>query len=260
MQEPFRQISVNNDKSVPYRVPLNGLVSEPYVSILCYPKPTTAEARKRIIELRTLRISALEFLGDKLVGNVGVLGKGYVGIVVAAYINHRKVALKIRRVDADRPSMLHEARMLKKANSVHVGPEFVAATSNFLMMQLVQGSHLPEWLDKTSLLGRMKTVFLEILLQCRRLDVAGLDHGELSKAPKHVLVTDADVPFIVDFETASVKRRPSNVTSMCQYLFLRRQALVPFFFDEQELLQALQRYKKQRSSRNFEKILRTLSH
>ena len=52
-----------------------------------------------------------------------------------------------------------------------------------------------------------------------QLDQVGLDHGELSKAPKHLLVDKAEKIFIVDFETASLERRVANVTAVCQYLF-----------------------------------------
>ena len=55
--------------------------------------------------------------------------------------------------------------------------------------------------------------------QCFRLDQIGLDHGELSKAPKHLLVDKTKRIFIVDFETASIERRVANVTAVCQYLF-----------------------------------------
>lgn len=44
----------------------------------------------------------------------------------------RKVALKIRRTDADRSQMYHEADMLKKANSVDVGPKLLDVSENFL--------------------------------------------------------------------------------------------------------------------------------
>jgi putative serine/threonine protein kinase len=52
------------------------------------------------------------------------------------------------------------------------------------------------------------------------MDAYGLDHGELSRAHKNVIVSNTDGATILDFESASLVRRPSNFTSLTQYLFL----------------------------------------
>jgi predicted Ser/Thr protein kinase len=41
-----------------------------------------------------------------------VVGKGFVGIVVAAHRDSVRLALKIRRLDADREDLLQEAELL----------------------------------------------------------------------------------------------------------------------------------------------------
>ena len=61
------------------------------------------------------------------------------GLVTQAILDGDLVALKIRRADADRPSMHEEARLLRLANSVNVGPRLVAATKDFLVMELAFG-------------------------------------------------------------------------------------------------------------------------
>ena len=63
--------------------------------------------------------------------NIPVLGKGYVGVVVVANMKGQKVALKMRRIDADRLNFTHEAEMLQKANAIGVGPKFIAVSNNF---------------------------------------------------------------------------------------------------------------------------------
>jgi len=87
------------------------------------------------------------FRGDRLVNNVKVLGKGCVGIVVLAYTAAGKVALKIRRTDADRAGMKHEAQMLRAANSVGVGPKLLDFSENLLMMEFVDGLLIPRWVE-----------------------------------------------------------------------------------------------------------------
>ncbi|MGB9741063.1 MAG: serine/threonine protein kinase [Candidatus Bathyarchaeia archaeon] len=236
------------------------LIEEPYASIICYPKASKVEIKKRLNELRKLGVEAIEFSGEKETFNTPVLGKGCVGIVVAAYINGKKVALKIRRVDADRSSMLEEAKKLGSANSVSVGPKVLGVSRNFLLMQFVEGKLLPKWLGKRVKGKSVIRVLRRILEQCWLLDRIGLDHGELSHAPKHIIVDGSDEPYIVDFEAASQSRRPSNVTSICQFLFISGQTAEEIARkigerDKKAITEALRLYKKDRTRENFEKIL-----
>jgi len=237
------------------------LSEEPYASVVCYPKPSKAELKKRLGELQRLGVETLEFSGEKQAFNIPVLGKGCVGIVTIAYRNGEKVALKIRRVDADRSGMRKEAEMLKKANSVRVGPRLLCVSKDFLLMQFVDGGLLPKWLEKRRGKKQIRKVLREVLKQCWRLDRAGLDHGELSYAPKHIIIDKGDVPFIVDFETASLNRKPSNVTSICQFLFIsglvaKQMAEKLGGKDEKAIIEALRRYKTDRTRGNFEAILK----
>jgi putative serine/threonine protein kinase len=237
------------------------LGEEPYASVICYPRPSKVELKGRLRELQKLAINALEFTGAKEAFNVPVLGKGCVGIVIMAYRNGEKAALKIRRVDADRARMRREAEMLRKANSVLVGPRILAVSKNFLLMQFIGGVLLPEWLDKRRGKALIRNVLREVLEQCWRLDVAGLDHGELSRAPKHIIIDKCGVPFIVDFETASVNRNSSNVTSICQFLFIsgliaKNVAEKLGAKDKKAIVEALRRYKGDRVRGNFEDVLK----
>ena len=231
-------------------LPLEGLKEEPYCSILCYPKCTEDELRIRLEELEKHGVTDVEFAGNGNAFNVPVLGKGYVGIVVVAKRYSQRLALKIRRVDADRVDLLHEAKMLRKANSAGVGPEFVDESKNFVLMQLIEGELLPAWLKENADEGLVRRVLSEVLEQCWRLDLLGLDHGELSKAPKHVIVDHYQKPWIVDFETSSDRRKPANVTAICQYLAMSG-GPIPKAISEilgernrSEIVEALRYYKK----------------
>ena len=242
-------------------LPIMQLDKEPYASILCYPRASPMEIQNRIEELQNHGVQALEFTGKASASNIPVLGKGYVGVVVVAQVNGQRVALKMRRIDADRESLEHEAELLVKANNINVGPKFLAVSKNFLLMQLIDGDLLEDWLETRKDKQLVHKVLVDILEQCWRLDEAGLDHGELSKAPKHLLVDKSQKPFIVDFETASVERKVINVTSVCQFLFMgnsRAAKMLSGVFGERnraELIAALKNYKKDRNRRNFEGLL-----
>ena len=247
----------------PIIVPVDQLIQEPYASVLCFPSPCETELRSRLQELRNHGITALEFSGSASLFGVAlpVLGKGFVGIVVIAHLNGERVAVKIRRSDADRADLLHEANMLSKANSVNVAPKLMKASKNFLLMQLINGDLFPNWLETNKDVAKVKQVLREVLEQCFRLDQVGLDHGELSKAPKHLLVDNTEKAFIVDFETASAERRVANVTAVCQYLFAGNSTaakILAEIFGEKnrlELIDALKAYKKNRTRENFDGLL-----
>jgi len=215
----------------------------------------------RLCELRQLGVEWVEFDGKASAFSVPVLGKGYVGIVVVAYVGGKRCALKMQRVDSDRESLLREAELLKLANTVGVGPKFLGVTKHFLLMELVDGGLIEEWLQTHTAKSEVQAVLVDILEQCWRLDSICLDHGELSKAPKHLLLNSKDKAFIVDFETASTVRNASNVTSVCQFLFMGHseacQAIVQALGerDRAAFVGALRNYRRNRNRQDFEALV-----
>jgi len=201
-------------------VPLDGLLETRAAPLLCYPRFDADEAERRLRELRLMGVEALELQGRLRVGGIRVLGKGHVGVVVAARFEGASAALKIRRVDADRESFAAEAENLKMANRVSVGPRLLGVSDNFLLMELVEGEYLTEWVGglQQSDEGRLRRVLRRLFDKARRLDRVGLDHGELSSAHRHVIVA-GDEPRIIDFESASAGRRVANVTSIANYVY-----------------------------------------
>jgi putative serine/threonine protein kinase len=246
----------------PITVPIAELNTEPYASVVCYPRASPAEMQERIVELQKLGVEAIEFCGKAAAFTLPILGKGYVGIVVAAHVGGEVFALKMQRVDSDRESVEREAELLTKANSVGVGPKFLSAIKHFLLMQLVDGDLLEVWLQTHTQKESVHKILVDILEQCWRIDKIYLDHGELSNAPKHLLVNKFDKPFIVDFETASTQRNASNVTSVCQYLFqgnsdvCKAIASIIGIRNRTELIAALRNYRKNRNRENFEDLLK----
>jgi putative serine/threonine protein kinase len=245
-------------------VPVSRLLGTRYSRILTYPVADEAKAKLRIKELRGAGISSLRFTGSTLIDGVPVLGKGCVGIVTRAKLDAATVALKIKRNDADRPSMTNEARLLRLANSVDVGPRLITATENFIVMEFFQGMPLFRWAEMHTA-GNMRAVkelLASLMCSCRRLDTIGLDHGELSHAPKNVLVNARGEGCIVDFESASAVRRVANVTSLLQYFLFGRISrtlhISKVFSRRALILRTLAEYKKEPSVGNFQNILRVL--
>ncbi|MFB3887922.1 MAG: serine/threonine protein kinase [Candidatus Bathyarchaeia archaeon] len=247
----------------PVVVAVEQLHEEPYASVLCYPKPNDCELQRRQSELCSLGVTAVEFSGTASAFGVPgpILGKGYVGIVLVAHVGGERLALKILRLDAGRPDLMHEAAMLKKANSVGVGPKLKSVSQNFLLTQLIDGDLLPAWLKSHREREVVRSVLKEVLEQCWRLDQAGLDHGELSKAPKHVIIDREQKPWLLDFETASDKRKPANVTAICNFLFTNAGTVATAVAgaigerDRTEIARTLKAYRKERTRASFERVV-----
>src|SRR6267378_50282 len=166
-------------------VPLDKLTKEPYSSILGYPKATRGELSKRVTELK------------------------------------KTVALKIRRIDSSRPEMGSEAKLLRLANEVDVGPKLLDGSKNFIIMEYLEGKKIIDWIRDLKGKGsaaKLRSTIRKVLEDCYNLDKIRLDHGELSHIHKHVIV--GNKVCIIDFESASVNRRTSNVTSATQSIFI----------------------------------------
>ncbi|UCD44343.1 MAG: serine/threonine protein kinase [Candidatus Bathyarchaeota archaeon] len=243
------------------RVPLDGILGSKAGFLLSYPRYDEETVTRRIHELRGLGVESLELLGRHMIDGIPVQGKGHVGVVVSALVVGKRVALKIRRIDADRVSFEGEAEHLKLANSVSVGPVFLGVSENFLLMELVEGEYLIDWVGglRPSDEPRLQGVFRGVLDRARRLDVAGLDHGELSRASRHIIMA-GEVPHIVDFESASTGRRCRNVTSVSQFLFRSREMRrrirgVTKLQLEEELLEALRVYSVEPSDGSYLRLL-----
>ena len=245
--------------------PLSSLANPPFNRLVAYPSGDPDEVESRIHQLHQLEITALDFQGPLRTDRLSVLGKGVVGIVVIGVRGNRRVAVKIRRVDARRPSLIHEAELLMAANSLKVGPECLGGTADVLAMEFIEGLSLPLWLESLTGRGRrarVRSVVKPLLEECFRMDAYGLDHGELSRAHKNVIVSDYGAR-ILDFESASLVRRPSNFTSLTQYFFLggsiaKKIAKVLGPVDRDELLKCLRDYKAGGWKDAFEEATRIL--
>ncbi len=246
-------------------ISIKKFADEPYSNILGYPKATSRQIKSRINELEKLKIKSISFTGSTTLGNLAVLGKGYVGVVVLAKKGSKQVALKIRRTDSQRNEMKNEAILLKLANSVNVGPKMFVVSKNFLVMEYLEGIDIRKWVNALKGIGsvkKLKSTIKKILEDCYRLDQINLDHGELSNVSKHVIVGKTKST-LIDFESSSTKRRPSNVTSATQAIFIgsgiaRKTQKIYKNPPKEKIIMILKQYKQEKSQESFEKLLKIL--
>lgn len=204
------------------RASLEDLSRTPYVQVLTYPRISLRQAKARVRQLRSLGVEEVVFEGRSKVGRLGILGLGTVGIVVKALAGERLCALKIRRTDANRPDMGEEVRITRLANRLGVGPEIYGHSHDMILMKLLEGQEIADWLRGLrgkGARGQARGMVHSLLNQCRKLDIMGIDHGQLSNLRKHAVVAEGK-PWIIDFESAGTARKPRNVTTAAQYLLV----------------------------------------
>jgi putative serine/threonine protein kinase len=235
----------------------------PYLTILTYPRPNLALARSRIKQLAKLGIQQVTFEGRTKIGRLGLVGIGTVGLVVKGTGGGDEVcALKIRRADANRKSMTEEFRLTQLANRVRVGASVYRCTRDVMSMRYIKGVELEDYVKVATGRGsakRVRELAHALLNQCRKLDLIGLDHGQLSNLRKHVII-DGETPYIIDFESASQNRTVKNVTTAAQFLFVGssvspRIKRILSIKRSDKILEALKRYKREMSDENYVRLL-----
>jgi len=228
--------------------------------IICYPTPESSCLSERIHKLKLVGVKKLLLNGNpKDPVHLKVLGVGHAGVVVKALWNNMVVALKIRRVDSKRETLEEEAKLQKLASTLNVAPKVYAYNRDFIIMEYIDGIKLVEWLRRQPSLIDALTIIKDIIEKCRKLDVIGLDHGELSRAKTHILIGKGRV-YIIDYESASTRRKPKNLTSICAYLFMRDSMESThlrrlFGIDKAVLRELLKAYKENPSEDTYHNIL-----
>jgi len=249
----------------PETVDVEKLDRMPYLSILTYPRPNLRAAKARIKQLRDLGVKTVTFEGRPKIGRLGLVGIGTVGLVVkASRGGDETFALKIRRTDANRPSMFEEFRLTQVANRLRIGPRAFGRTKDFLLMQYVGSVELEDYIKGLSGRGtanKVREAAHSLLNQCRKLDLVGLDHGQLSNLRKHVIM-GGGAPCIIDFESASQGRAVKNVTAAAQFLFIGsslspRVRRMLGIRNTDAMLQALRDYSNDKSDESYVRVLST---
>ena len=233
--------------------------------LLTYPLFDQDTFESRIKELLSLDINGVFSFGKVQLKKICILGKGSVGLVTLARFKGQYFALKIRRTDANRANMFDEVVYQSLANSIGIGPFLVNFSENFILMEFVNGSNIVEWYSSVRTTNeRILKCTALILEQCYLLDCLKLDHGQLNRLDRHIIISKDDRPTILDFETSSAMRRVSNITSVSQSIFLhgpiysRLQDLI--IKDRTQIMKNIKDYKIQMNYEKFKKILNLLRH
>lgn len=216
---------------------------------LSYPIPDNGYARAILKSLFGLGVEAICL--------EPIIGKGFRNIVLAGIWGGKLVAAKVRRVDFVVKDTEREAAMHRLANDAGVGPKLIGNLGPVILMELIDGEDLVSWLLKIidDEVEEARAVISDLLSQCFMLDKAGIDHGELSDASKHVLKRGRSV-VILDFGSARMTTKPSNLTSIISYLFYGaiRHIVIDTLKMRKPSVEGLREYKSNISLERFAEI------
>jgi len=197
---------------------------------------------------------------------VKVLGKGQNSVVITCRYRGRICACKILRPDASRPDLIHEAEMLKIANKAHVGPILYTYSRRVIIMELIKGISVERFIEAEDNVEKVRKVIRDAFLQAHRLDMIGLEHGELTRPEEHIVVS-GDRVYIIDFESSKYRGRKisKNLTQIVNALVIggsraaSRVRSILNIYDTRSVIALLREYKREPSGEIVNKVLELLN-
>ena len=155
-----------------------------------------------------------------------------------------------------------------KLNKINIGPKMIYydQKNDFLIREFVNGETIFEYFEKTKqesdkkgFKKELKRVILNILGQCRRMDIAKINKFEMTNPYKDLIIDEkTKKPIIIDFERCRHAMNPKNTTQFCQFLIKGKMKNEPekinVFLDDKKIISLAEFYKKEQSENNFKKI------
>ncbi|WP_324734974.1 serine/threonine protein kinase [Thermococcus sp. SY098] len=201
-----------------------------------------------------------EFMKRKGVENLTFYSKGTTSLIFIGRYREKRVIVKLERKDTPRKNFKREAEILKLLEGHDITPELIDYGSfegkEYLVREFAEGKPL--------LYADVKKHHLiEIAKKTHKLDVLGIDHGQI-QGGKHIIIGKSI--WIIDFEKASTRRKPKNLTSAMAMLFLSENAISKRIREKfeinteflSELRKALKEYKENRDIERILSLLRSL--
>lgn len=189
--------------------------------------------------------------------------KGHRGLLFKGVLDSKVVAIKKQREDiAAIGRIQNEARWLRFLNRHGIGPKLLFAMNNFFVYEFVHGEFIPDYLERADAKSAMR-VLKDVLLQLRLLDKIKVNKEEMHHPPKHIVVNEAGIPVLLDFERTHAVEKPKNVTQFCQYIASRAvQSILSkkgVAINAEGLRKLAAAYKRKPSAENFERILKFIT-
>ncbi len=222
------------------------------LTTLCYPRIEPDCVRRRVSALEAHGIQYICPDGRSILpalhggGSLRVLGKGHLSVVVKALLDNEIVALKIRRTDSKKPSLIGEAHLQEKASIAGVAPKLYMYERDFIVMEYVEGEPLVHYFGKSMLTTRH---LREILEAAWILDSIGILHRELTRPHYHVYFKDFSFnALILDYDSA-ILGTCGSLNKVASWII---RSLIGFRKENiEEIVRLLSRYRRESCSREL---------
>jgi release factor glutamine methyltransferase len=163
-----------------------------------------------------------------------------------------KVAIKVKREESKAIGRTeNESNWLKILNKEGIGPRFMFSGDDYLVYRFAEGQFILDWAEGKSF-EEVRPVILEVLDQCYKMDLLGVNKEEMHHPMKHVIVGEKIV--MLDFERCSRTEKPKNVTQFIEFI-----CRMDLGLDKDKLRILAQEYKKDFSKEKLNIIKSSLS-
>jgi len=190
--------------------------------------------------------------------NKEYFAKGRRGIIYTAELDGKRILVKERNPSSDVDTIENEAEVLQLMNTHGIGPAFISMKNGLLVREFVDGIDILEWVADAS--GeQIQRVLIEILRECRTMDILRINKLEMHHPQKHILIRN-NKPMQIDFERAHRTEKPKNVTQFCQWI--SGKTWVPILTEKNipiqrtTIMELARNYKNVYTDDSFETIIR----
>ncbi len=220
-------------------------VGNEWYRVLSYPRYSRERVRSIISELSRCGITELINYGSLRLGKVNVVGRGHSSVIVLGrHVRYGVVAIKIRRVDSKTDSLITECTLMKRGYPVT--PKVYYCSDDVIVREYVRGIELGELVDRLSNCVEASLLTLSVLTSALWLDIRSVDHKELSRPEKHIIISEGLMARVIDLESASL-RFGHNVCRVASWLLLRRRLISKLCSNvvkDDEVINLLRSYKR----------------
>nr|MCK4929917.1 hypothetical protein [Nanoarchaeota archaeon] len=185
-----------------------------------------------------------------------VYAKGKRGIIY----KQGNICIKAKNPRSAVDTLKNEAKYLEILNKKGIGPKFIKYKDKKLYKRFIDGITIKDFLEQEDKKKIIK-VLKQILKQCRKMDLLGINKEELTNPYKDILVTKKNKAIMIDFERCKQTKKPKNVTQFMQYIARNKEVLEgkELLIDKNELIRLGKKYKDNPDKENFKKIIRFIS-
>jgi predicted Ser/Thr protein kinase len=186
-----------------------------------------------------------------------LFAKGKRGVVY----RNGTVCIKEKNPSSAVDTLANEAKFLQLLNKKGIGPKFIKYSGGKLFREFVDGEHIGKFLENEPKKEKIVSVIKQVLEQCRKMDLLGVNKTELTNPYKDILVTSDNKAVMIDFERCKESAKPQNVTQFLQYINRNKPMLEKkgIYINREELIGLGRAYKEKMDEESFEKILRAFA-